>query len=168
MPHLGKIGHSTDHIFISLGLVSVFQSSSHYGKKTRSNACRQCLRRQVGPQSPEGPFPAATTIPYASYMHRDLLSPAQSTPQWAVSGQSCVTPMFPRRPSVDQRYHTTPFCPGQNFHSNATTSSYVPAVPPAPHLLPQHPAGSATPAVRTQPCPWQCRAPVGPDLASLL
>ncbi|KAF6088268.1 hypothetical protein HJG60_008124 [Phyllostomus discolor] len=37
-PHLGRIGHATDHTFISLGRGCVFQSSGHYGEKTRSRA----------------------------------------------------------------------------------------------------------------------------------
>lgn len=38
MPHLGKVGRATEHVFLSLGLVSAFQSASHYGKQARKNA----------------------------------------------------------------------------------------------------------------------------------
>lgn len=158
-------------------------------KKTRSNAYCQCLRGQVGPSRSSGPCSTDSLVgPFpGSYKRSPMLPIHAMTSSFLhsplnVNGTSLkpelFDAMFPRRPSVDQSYHTNPILPWtvlpQRRRQAPLLSVSLPSLLPptcSPCEHSQCSAGSATPVVGTvgsSPVPWQCQAPVGPDLPSLL
>lgn len=124
------------HIYLS-GSGQCVPKLKHYGKKTRRNAYRQCLRRQVGPSrypppkqcgqptgSSTGRYKRPPMLPIrtmtSSFLH-SLLIVNGSSLKPELLGASVSSPTICR-----SEFPHTPFCRGQHLHSRAA----------GPHLFP--------------------------------